>query len=246
MDGFDKDLFSFLPYILQDIWEIGSDPDIFISLVKKHKKNYSLLKILDLGCGKGAVLIKLAKEFDCQCLGIDAMKEFIEEANNKANEFEVTNLCEFEVNDIRNRVKTLNLFDIIILGSIGPVLGNYYATLSMLAKSLNKNGIIIIDDGYLEKDSDYVHPFMFKKAVIIHQITDSGMSLIDEIIIQKDQIKSSDDFIFEHLKKRCDELIEKYPDKKYLFENYIKKQEEENDVLENKVVCSTMVIKREL
>ena len=53
-----------------------------------------------------------------------------------------------------------------------------------------------------------------------------------------------DDYIFENLNKRCNELIEKHPDKSNLFENYIKKQEEENDVLETKVVCSTMVIRR--
>lgn len=40
------------------------------------------------------------------------------------------------------------------------------------------------------------------------------------------------------------ELIDRHPDKKDLFENYIQKQEEENEVLEYKVVCTTLVIKR--
>ena len=66
--------------------------------------------------------------------------------------------------------------------------------------------------------------------------------MLDEVIIKEDEIKNSDDYIFANLKKRCNELIEKHPDKIRLFENYIKKQEEENDVLETKVVCSTMVI----
>ena len=52
------------------------------------------------------------------------------------------------------------------------------------------------------------------------------------------------DYIFDNLKQRCNELIYKYPDKEKLFENYIKKQQIENDVLENKVICSTMVIKK--
>lgn len=35
MDGSDKELFPFLPYIFQDIWEIGADPDAIIKLIKK-------------------------------------------------------------------------------------------------------------------------------------------------------------------------------------------------------------------
>ena len=61
-------------------------------------------------------------------------------------------------------------------------------------------------------------------------------------ISDSEDIKNSDDQIFENLKKRCQELIEKYPDKRTLFLNYIQKQEIENDVLENKVTGATMVI----
>jgi hypothetical protein len=104
--------------------------------------------------------------------------------------------------------------------------------------------MFIIDDGYIEDNSDYTHPLILKKQEILQQISIAGMKLIEEDIIKSDNIKESDDFIFDNLKNRCIELINQYPEKKYLFENYIKKQEEENDVLENKVICSTMVIKR--
>ena len=76
------------------------------------------------------------------------------------------------------------------------------------------------------------------------RIRRGGMQLIDEFIINKVDIKDSDEYIFDNLRKRCYELIDKHPEKRQLFDNYIKKQEEENDVLENKVVCSTMVIKK--
>jgi len=131
-----------------------------------------------------------------------------------------------------------------ILGAIGPVFGDYYSTLTILSKCLNQNGIIIIDDGYIENDSDYAHPLMQKKEIILQQIKDSGMQFIDEVIIKEGEIKDSDDYIFENLKKRCNKLIEKHPAKSKLFENYIKKQEEENDVLETKVVCSAMLIRK--
>ena len=244
MDSSESEFFSFLPYILQDLWEIGASPRIIIELVRKYTNNYSNLSILDLGCGKGAVSIKLAKEFNCKCYGVDAIKEFISEANKKAKEFDVDHLCQFEVSDIRERIKILPQFDIIILGAIGPVFGDYYSTLTTLSKCLKQNGIIIIDDIYIEDESDYNNPVIQKKGIILQQIKDSGMELAGETIIKENEMKDSDDHIFENLKKRCNELMEKHPDKKKLFKNYIKKQEEENDILETKVVNLTMTIKK--
>ena len=244
MDGADKELFPYLPYILQDLWEIGADPEAIIGLVVKYFAEYDNLKVLDLGCGKGAVSIKLAKKLGCKCYGTDAIPEFIADAQKKAIEYKVGHLCKFEIGDIREKVKTLPAYDIIILGAIGPVFGDYFTTLATLSKCLNESGIFIIDDGYIENHSDYSHPLIFKKTTIIQQINSAGMQLIEDEIIQKDDIKDSDDYIFENLKKRCNELIGKYPEKKELFTKYIKNQEEENDVLENKVICSTLVIKR--
>jgi SAM-dependent methyltransferase len=243
MDGTEKELFPFLPYILQDLWEIGADPDVIVNLICKHSNNFHNLKVLDLGCGKGAVSIKIAQKLNCMCHGIDAITEFIDFARNKAIEYKVDHLCNFEVADIRESIKTLPKFDIIILGSIGPVFGDYYFTLTVLSKCLDINGIIIIDDGYVENNSEYTHPLIQNQEAVHQQIKDSGMQLVDEFINSKDNIKDSDDYIFVKLKKRCNELIDKNPDKRQLFDNYIKKQEEENDVLENKIVCSTMVIK---
>lgn len=245
MDGSDSQLFPFLSCILQDLWEIGASPDVIIKLIHKHTSNHSNLKVLDLGCGKGAVSIKLAKEFNCSCIGIDAVEDFIKEAQNKAKEYGVEKRCQFEVGDIRERVKELKGFDIIILGAIGPVFGNYYSTLSTLSKCLNKNGLIIIDDGYIEDESSFSHPLTEKRSSILKQITEAGMKLIDEVIINDDEIKSADDHIFKNLKKRCHELIEKYPEKSTLFLEYIKKQEKENEILETKVICSTMLIGKE-
>lgn len=243
MDGSDKGLYPFLPYILQDIWEIGADPDAIIKLIRKHSSNYSNLKILDLGCGKGAVSVKVSKEFGCACYGIDAIPEFVEFARQKAKEYNVEHLCAFEIGDIREKTKELFGYYIIILGAIGPVLGNYYTTLTTLSKCLNKNGFFIIDDGYIDDNSSFSHPLILKKSLILQQIDQAGMELVENDIMKSENIKESDDYIFENLKKRCYELIERHPEKQNLFPDYIKKQEFENDVLENKIISTTMIIK---
>jgi len=242
LDGTDCKLFPYLPYILQDLWELGTFPEVVINLVKENTTNQSNLKVLDLGCGKGAVSINLAKEFNCQCHGLDAVKEFIDEAKNKAKEFNVEEYCSFERDDIRVRTRDLEGYDIIVLGSVGPVLGDYFSTLTKLSKCIKEAGLIIIDDGYIDDESGYSHPLVEKRSKILKQISDAGMKLVDEIIISKEKIKESDEHMYRNLKRRCEELIAIHPDERGFFVDYVKKQEEENEVLETKLICSTMLI----
>lgn len=101
MDGSDKELFPFLPYILQDLWEIGADPAAIIRLIGNHFEKCAGLKVLDLGCGKGAVSIRVSQKLGCTCYGIDAIPEFVAFARQKAGEFNVDHLCTFETADIR-------------------------------------------------------------------------------------------------------------------------------------------------
>ena len=110
MDGTDKELFAYLPYILQDLWEIGAAPDAIINLIGKYFSVYDSLRVLDLGCGKGAVSIKVSKKIGCYCYGIDAIPEFIDYAKEKAIEYKVEHLCTFVTGDIREKVKTLQRF----------------------------------------------------------------------------------------------------------------------------------------
>jgi len=244
MDGADVGIFSYLPYILQDFWEIGSSPSDMIGLIRKHVKNYSGLKVLDLGCGKGAVSVRIAEELGCECWGFDGIGEFIEEANRKAKEYNVKSLCHFQRADIREKINDLPPFDIIILGAIGQVLGDYYATLVKMKKCLKKGSIILIDDAYIDDSSTFCHPALFKKSELLRQITEAGMELADELIVDEpEEINSEYRQEFNHISQRCNELIKEYPEQKALFEDYIEKQNEEYDVLNNKVVCLTMVIK---
>jgi len=242
MDGTDREIISYLPYILQDSWELGSDPATIVQLIQKHRPNLRELKVLDLGCGKGAVSVRIAQKLGATCLGIDAIPEFIEEATRRSHEFQVARCCSFEAGDIRERVKTLAGFDVIILGSIGPVFGDYHMTLMSLKNCLADHGLIIIDDGYIRDDSDFSHPQLQKRSEICHQIESARMQLLDELISAKDYIKDSDDYFFKIVRKRCAELSRQHPEKRELFENYVRNQVKENDVLENKIVCSAMVI----
>jgi ubiquinone/menaquinone biosynthesis C-methylase UbiE len=245
MDSQDATIVPFLPYILQDFWEIGTPSDAVINLVQKHYKNHSTLNVLDLGCGKGAVSVKLAAALKCNCYGIDGIPEFIETSKEKAREYGAGKLCRFEVGDIREKINILDKFDIIILGAIGQVFGNYYTTLITLLKHLTLEGIIIINDAYIEDSNTFQHPAILHRQEILRQMEQVGMELVDEFTSEYNEFYDSAKEM-ENIVRRCEELKTKYPEKFSLFENYIQNQTVEYDVLENDVVGSIMVLKRKM
>ncbi len=244
MDGSDAAIVPFLPYILQDAWEIGTDPVVVADLLRRQRKDSPQLRVLDLGCGKGAVSVKLAGEFGCRCLGIDALGEFVAEAERKAREFGVERLCRFEQGDMRRRIHELDRFDVIVLGAIGPVFGDYRATLGILAPHLGPGGLIVVDDGWIEDDSPHVHPPVLKRGEMLRQIGEAGMRIAGEVVFGREKLVEADDQLFRDLEKRCRELMELHPGQRELFANYIRRQVEENGWLENRITCAVFVMTR--
>jgi SAM-dependent methyltransferase len=247
MEDFDVNLIKYYPYLFQDFWELGTATEEIISLIKKHKLDYSNLTVLDLGSGKGAVSIKIASKLKCRCFGIDGLDDFVTYANNKAKEYSVDNICTFEANDIRIRIETLEKYDIIVLGAIGPVLGDFYCTLSKLQGHLNKDGIVIMNEGYIEDNCTTDYPNVLKKGDILKQINKAEMEIIDSITGDEfSEIEGRFENEVNNLEKRCMELIEKYPNDKILLLEYIRKQKELYKKLTDEVISVIFVMKKKV
>jgi 2-polyprenyl-3-methyl-5-hydroxy-6-metoxy-1,4-benzoquinol methylase len=246
MECRDLAIVPFIPYILQDFWELGTPPELVINFIRKHCVAETFreksLRVLDLGCGKGAVSVRLAAALKCHCFGIDGIPDFIEVSTEKAREYGVDTLCRFEVGDIREKIKELDKFDVIVLGAIGPVFGDYYATLTTLSQHLTPDGIIIINDGYLEDTSTFAYPAVLHHGELLRQIGQAGMELIDEYVGKPENCAAE----LENIQNRCRELMTKYPEKAALFDDYAQNQLYEYDVLENEVICSIMVFKKKM
>lgn len=243
LDGRDSTLYPLLPYLLQDLWEIGSSPDEIIGLIKRNSLSDQINTVLDLGCGKGAVSIRLSREFGWQAHGIDAMPEFIEDAISKSREYDVEDLCRFEVGDIREKMTNLQTYDLIVLGSIGPVFGDIGVTLKTIKPRIASDGYCILDDGYaLTPELAEKHGYPTKEKA--HQtIQKTGYTILEEYIIPQNEIAESDNEIFQQIEFRVQELIQKHPDKKELLEGYLRAQREEGAILENDLACVTWLLK---
>ena len=241
-------LIPYLPYLLQDIWELGSSPHDMTCLIKDNIAINSGTKIIDLGCGKGAVSISLCKELGVRVKGVDLLPAFIEEAGVKAKEQGVNHLCEFVVQDINETVKVEREYDIAILGAVGDVLGEPAKTLNKLKSVVRRKGYLLIDDAYLVGEQDDVRYQNYEYLTLPQWkmlFQEADLELIADITYENTIVDDDvNDYNNRMIRKRADELTEKYPDKKDIFEGYVKSQEMECDDLDDVIVGATWLLKR--
>jgi ubiquinone/menaquinone biosynthesis C-methylase UbiE len=238
----------FLPYLLQDLWELGASPADIIHLMKTYGIAAKNLKILDLGCGKGAVGIKLAKAFGCEVKGIDLMPGFVEYAKQKAEDWDVSPLCEFAVGDINHALKQEREYDVVILGAIGDVLGRPRETLLKLKNVLKPNGYIIIDDAYLRDDKDRPPRWSgeylcYKEWLDVFRKT--GVRLIGEKPADARALSQRDEQNHAAIIARAGELKARHPQLSRLFDDYIQNQRDECDDLSDAIIGVTWLLQRE-
>lgn len=242
LDGADEGLFPYLPYILQDLLEIGANPEIILSLIKENIIQ-DHLRILDLACGKGAVSVHLAKNLNCFVKGIDALPEFIASAKEYASQNHVEKKCEFETGDIRKAYAKNKNYNVVVFGAVGKVLGNLFETLSKLKETILTDGYVVLDDSYIDDHISTSYNRCLRKSEFYTQIKKAGFEIIKEIVFEKNQIKESDNYIYKSIHHRVNELINKIPGKKELFLGYLNNQEIENAMLENVLTSGTWLLK---
>lgn len=242
------ELIPYLPYLLQDIWELGSIPEDMIMLVKQNIDISSDTKIIDLGCGKGAVSVLMCKELGIHAFGFDLLPGFIETAREKAEEFHVQHLCEFHVQDINETVKIEQGYDLAILGAVGDALGEPAETLHKLKGVIHRKGYILMDEAYLAGEQDdvryqnyeYLTRTQWKK--LIH---DLDLKVIAEITLNDTAITDDiNDYNNRMISRRADELIRKYPDKSSIFEGYVNSQLMECEDLTDVITGVTWLLRK--
>lgn len=233
------EIIPYLPYLLQDLWELGSSPLEICDLIVNNIAINCDTRVLDLACGKGAVSVKLAKKFKLQVKGIDILEDFIFYAEKKASEWGVDKYCKFIVQDINKSVLTEKGYDIVILGAVGDVLGDKLETLKKLKKTIKKGGYIIIDDAYGKDNNKSTYP---TKKDYIEIIKKADLTLIADKIITYEELVNINSEQQPKIASRAYELIEKYPDKADLFNSYIASQLKECEELERDIDGVTMLL----
>lgn len=239
-------LIEFLPYLLQDLWELGSSPEVMAELLRRHVPEPEAMRVLDLACGKGAVSVALARSLGCEVKGVDLLPDFVAHARDKAREYGVAGRCTFEVADANAAVERERGWDVAILGAAGDILGSYEETLAKLAGTVRPGGYLLIDDGFLREPNlavRYPRVYLTREqwlAVVARQ----GLTLVEAVEAVDDELAGLNDANTRAIARRAAELAAIHPDLKPLFDDYVKSQEDECDDLAHAVVGVTLLLRK--
>ena len=241
-----EEVMPFIPELLADLWSLGSNVDNFVSLLQPLNLPPRETRVLDLGCGKGAISVEIAGKLGFTVLGIDLFAPFIDEAKKYAEKYRVAELCRFEVADMRDAVNEYDGFDVVILASVADALGPLDEAIEALRKTVNTGGFMIIDDGFLKgehiTESHYGYVPSHEEA--LKQLTSCGDELLREVITPQEKAIAIDLAYFDAIKKRAEGLVRRHPDKKEIISDFVNNQQKENWILETEVVWATWLLRK--
>lgn len=243
LDLIDQEMEKYIPYVLQDLWELGSIPDYIFQLINKNAGSKKIKTIIDFGCGKGAVLVYLAKKIDFKGLGVDIVPEFIDSANKHAVDNSVNNRLDFVTGDLSEFLDRKEKYDIVIYGYDSSILGNVHETVLKLQNCINDSGYLILEIAFTPDSKNKIEGLPTEKE-LTEQFDKSNLKIIDKIFWDIEKIKTINKKNNKFINKRIQELKVKYPSNTKIFEQYLDNQIVECELIENDMTCSTWILKK--
>lgn len=242
LDLIDAKVEKHIPYILKDLWELGSMPEYVIDLVTNFTDVTKIKKVVDFGCGKGAVLTQLAKKINFNGTGIDIVNEFINEAKIYALKEGVNERINFIADDLLTQLGKFKNFDLVIYGHDSEVLGDVFESLIELKKCIGKPGWVIFEVAFTPNSKDKIEGIPHENELKIH-LKESGLKTVASLYWDIKDIKKVNQRNNTLIQNQINQLIDKYPEEKEIFEAYMQNQLDECHMIENDIVCSTWLLK---
>lgn len=240
------DLLPFLPELLADIWALGSWPTVIAEMLGTRGLPRST-RVLDLGCGKGAVGIRLARDLGVRVLGVDLFEPFIEDARRRARREGVDERCEFRVADSRDVLKSEDGFDVVVWAALGGALGNIDRCVGQLRSVVRPRGYIVIDDGFLVSDhaitrSGYEH---YTSREETHRLLiQHGDELLQETLIPRSEVEARNHENNRCIQARAKGLTERFPEHADRLAGYVESQVAECEILESSIAAAVWLLLR--
>jgi SAM-dependent methyltransferase len=244
--GIEPVLVSVLPELLADIWALGSWPEKIVDLLRASTTLPQGASVVDLGCGKGAVAIPVARELLFRVHGIDLFAPFLAEARARAVSEDISELCRFEIGDLRQALKASRKYDVAILAAVGAI-GDHRRTVLEMRRIVRPGGTLVIDDGFLKRDAGRTPPgygYYRSRDETIRELTSHGDRMMHERLVPADELRECNRINTELIRARAAELADRAPELADALERYVQSEVEECAFLESRTTAAIWLLER--
>jgi cyclopropane fatty-acyl-phospholipid synthase-like methyltransferase len=241
------ELLPFIPELLADLWALGGSVEEIVDVLHPLGVSAKTTHVLDLGCGKGAVALTIAREFGFQVAGVDLFEPFVQEAKVSADEMGIASQCQFFCEDIRDTIIKARDYDVMIYASVGGVLGKLDECVAKLRECVHPGGYILINDGFLtnlEKVQGPWYEHCTNHHETLHRLRAHGDTLIREVIISTEDTKELNRQATELIRKRAERLAKIHPQYADSFYWYVQKQKRESEIMESIMTVAVWLLQR--
>jgi cyclopropane fatty-acyl-phospholipid synthase-like methyltransferase len=241
------DVSSFVPELVADMWALGSTPHVVVDLLRPLGLPAGSSRIIDLGCGKGALGITVAKELGLEVLGVDLSEVFLAEARQKAEEHGVASLCQFEQRDLHDVVRRGGDFDVATLASLGGILGRFDQCVARMRNVVRSGGYLVIDDGFLNRAESVSRPGYGHYASherTLRQLTAHGDTILEERIYTIEETRAINLDYLQHITRRTEVLVKQHPSAAAALRRYVATQESECEFIDREITGAVWLLQR--
>jgi SAM-dependent methyltransferase len=207
-------LLPHIPELLADLDELGSDAEDIADLIGALNLSNDA-RVVDLGCGKGAVAIKIASTHGLRVLGIDLYEPFIPICNAAAREAGVNALCEFQHGNVVALAGQIEHADVAVYAALGNVLGPPDETMRIIRQYVKHGGFVIISDCFLRHGGSTAFSGLegyYHHDETLKRLTRWSDRIEFEILEDDDDVESDDDEESGLILARAEGIAERHPE----------------------------------
>jgi SAM-dependent methyltransferase len=108
-------------------------------------------QVLDLGCGRGELALRLIERFGCAVTGVDRSVAMLDAARERAELRGVRARLRLVESDIANFAPEPETFDLTAMLGGGGIAGGFAGICAALARWTRRGGHVLVGDGYWAK-----------------------------------------------------------------------------------------------
>ena len=224
------ELMPWVPELLRDLFDLGSSPDLVSEWVGALGLP-SDARVLDLGFGKGAVSLTLARDLGVHAHGVDLCEPFVREARRTAEEWGVSGRCRFEKGDLREVARTARGYDVVVYASVGE-LGRLDAAVGAIRDCVGDGGFLVVDEGFLAPGAGEAAGVgeltgfedLASYDESRRRLTSHGDVILKEKTLTPEEMRALDERYIESIAARSEVLAARHPEAAATILGYVDRQ----------------------
>lgn len=241
----EAELLPLIPELLADLDELGGDASLIVEVLGDLVLSEST-RVIDLGCGKGALAITIATELGFRVHGIELFEPFVKICQERAAAVGVADRCTFEQANILRAAESVEPYDIAIFAALGDVLGPLDETIGIVRRFVRPGGYILVNDDFLKDGGSNAFPRF--ENYRSHEETVRGLQcqgdiLLREVLAQQDNVVAG---VPEGMliRRRAEQLAQLHPRLEELLLAYADEQAREYRYLERNMVTAVWMLQK--